>query len=127
MKQLSPKQQEVLRKYSFRPGRSGNPGGNSKKRHMASAYAALLSQKYPRDKQNRTWAERIALAVAKKAAKGDTAAAKLITLCTEGPPKPVAATNASSVSIDAFANMSDAEMLEFIGGCTEVLKRAGKV
>jgi hypothetical protein len=86
-RELSPKQRETLERNAFKPGQSGNPGGQSPMRLLTSALRELLSRTYPGDPEGRTWAERIALSVAEKAVAGDTAAAKLIGERVEGLPQ----------------------------------------
>ena len=69
----------------FQPGCSGNPGGRPRK-DISEAYERLAVQEYPRDRQGRTYAERLAEAQFQAAIGGSTRAAREITDRLEGKP-----------------------------------------
>lgn len=64
----------------FKPGQSGNPGGRPKKKLIDEVLAELLGAKNSAD------AKRIAKALIRNAASGDSKAAKLIAERTQGKP-----------------------------------------
>jgi Family of unknown function (DUF5681) len=74
---------DKIKPYQFKPGQSGNPGGRPK-RPLSDAYRDLMDKIVPGDKEKRTFAELIALAVAKEAIKGKTQAAIEIADRVEG-------------------------------------------
>ena len=65
-------------------GTSGNPAGRPRRDKLTAALLDLLGKPYPNDKWGRTYAERIAAAIVRKAVRGDVRAAKEIALRTEG-------------------------------------------
>lgn len=69
---------ERLKKYQFQPGQSGNPSGRPAGRSITSALRALLTKPFPRDRQRRSYAEKIALALCNAAANGSVEAARLL-------------------------------------------------
>jgi hypothetical protein len=75
---------EVGKDTQFKPGESGNPAGSSKARKLSAAYAAILETLMPGDPQRRTYAELIALGVAREAIKGKIQAAVEMADRTEG-------------------------------------------
>lgn len=74
-----------LKPHRFPKGKSGNPlGGKLHKKPLSAAYAEVLEQKCPTDKQGRTWAQVIAAGQAEAARSGKTDAAREIGDRTEG-------------------------------------------
>lgn len=67
-------------------GASGNPAGRPRRDKLTAAVLELLPKPYPQDKDGRTYAEVIAAAMVRQACRGNVAAAKEITLRTEGRP-----------------------------------------
>ena len=68
----------------WRKGQSGNPGGRPKKLPLTDELRKLLAEVVPDDRQRRTFAEKIAEAVVKKAAKGNLQAVREIADRVEG-------------------------------------------
>jgi hypothetical protein len=132
-RELSPKQRETLERNAFKPGQSGNPGGQSQMRLLSSVLRELLSRTYPGDPEGRTYAERIALGLAERAVTGDVAAAKLIGDRTEGLPQMAVKVGAARDIGDyhivfrgemrKIGTLSDEELDEVYAECSEVLKR----
>ena len=65
---------------------SGNPGGRSRTAPITELLRELLEKPYPGDKQNRTYAHKIAEAMLKRACEGDVGAAREVADRTEGRP-----------------------------------------
>jgi len=65
-------------------GVSGNPGGRPKTAPITKLLCELLERPCPGDKQNRTYAHKIAEAMLKRACHGDVRAAREVTDRTEG-------------------------------------------
>ena len=59
----------------FKPGRSGSPSGRPKLKSLTDAYPKALESRVPGDLQGRTYADFIALAMAREAVKGKVPAA----------------------------------------------------
>jgi hypothetical protein len=59
----------------FRPGQSGNPGGNPRSKSLSKAYKSKLEEINPDDPQKRSYAECIAASLVKLAVKGNVQAA----------------------------------------------------
>lgn len=70
--------------FCFKPGQSGNPSGRPKRKPLTEAYAAILDKPIPGDKEGHTFAEAIALAMAKEAIKGKVNAAAELADRVEG-------------------------------------------
>jgi hypothetical protein len=68
----------------WQPGQSGNPGGRPKRKPLTDAYARILDMTIPGDEDGRTFAEAIALAMAKEAIKGKVHAATELADRVEG-------------------------------------------
>jgi hypothetical protein len=62
--------------HRWQPGQSGNPGGRPKKTPLADACRDVLGQPVPDDAEGRTYAQKIAVTLAEKAAEGDIRAAQ---------------------------------------------------
>jgi hypothetical protein len=129
VKQVSKESLERLKRYSYRPGQSGNPGGRPAGRSITSALRNLLSKPYPGDKQRRTYAERIALALCKAAARGSVQAAALLADRVEGAVRShveIEIENRShgvALSLGSFRTLSDAELDARLQKCNSILKR----
>ena len=65
-------------------GVSGNPGGRPKSKSLSEAYRDRLERIVPDDPEGRTFAEKIAEVLAKKALKGDVQAARELADRAEG-------------------------------------------
>ena len=65
-------------------GKSGNPAGRPRNTELTTALRELLCEPDPQDKAGRTYAEVIADAMVRKAARGDVRAAKEIRIRTAG-------------------------------------------
>ena len=65
-------------------GVSGNPGGRPRTAPIAELLRELLEKPCPGDKQNRTYAHKIAEAMLKRACHGDVKAAREVADRTEG-------------------------------------------
>ena len=65
-------------------GVSGNPGGRPRTASIAALLRELLEKPCPGDKQNRTYAHKIAEAMLKRACHGDVRAAREVADRTEG-------------------------------------------
>jgi hypothetical protein len=74
---------ENLRPYRFKPGQSGNPGGRPRN-PISDAARRLASRRFEDDKERRSWAEMMVLAVAKQAAKGNVQAFAVLADRIEG-------------------------------------------
>jgi hypothetical protein len=75
---------------AWQPGQSGNLSGRPKQL-LSIASRELLASPCPSDKEARTWAEAIALTMAKRALKGNVEAAKFLGDRGEGkPPQSIA-------------------------------------
>ena len=68
----------------WQPGQSGNPGGRPRTAPITELLRELLQKPYPGDKQNRTYAHKIAEAMLKRASQGDVRAAREVADRTEG-------------------------------------------
>ena len=75
---------DVGKTTQFRAGHSPNPGGRPKTAPLSHACREVLAQPVPGDPEGRTYAERIALMLAKKAAEGDIRAAQELADRAEG-------------------------------------------
>lgn len=93
----------------WKPGQSGNPGGRPKTAHLAQAYREALESLDP--KTQRSVAEVIAMAIIRRALKGDVKAAQEIADRTEG--KARQAIEITQVG-DPYADKTNAELVEFI-------------
>jgi hypothetical protein len=71
---------------SWQPGQSGNPKGRPKGVTLSEALRRMLAEQAP-GRSEETYAEAIARALCKQAAKGNVLAAKEIADRTEGKPK----------------------------------------
>ena len=63
---------------------SPNPAGRPKRSLLTDAFRDILAQPFPGDRNGKTFAEVIALRVAKEAAKGNIRAVTELVGCTEG-------------------------------------------
>jgi hypothetical protein len=70
--------------YRWKPGQTGNAGGRPRRKPLTDAYAAILEELVPGDKQGRTFAEIIAMALVREAVKGRVNAAAEIADRVEG-------------------------------------------
>ena len=75
----------------WKPGQSGNPGGRPKKKPLTDAYARILKRRVPAEvvrklglRGHPTYAEMIAMSVAKEAIKGKVQAAAELADRVEG-------------------------------------------
>ncbi len=93
----------------WKPGQSGNPGGRPKRSPLAEACRELLSLPVPGDPDGRSYAELIALSLAKKALKGDVRAAQELADRAEGRPRQAIEIESASLA-RAFERMTDAEL-----------------
>jgi hypothetical protein len=85
-----PKAQSANLRPRWQPGQSGNPSGRPRQL-LSIAIRELLREDCPADKLGRTWAEVIALTMAKRALKGNVEAAKFLGDRAEGkPPQSIA-------------------------------------
>src|SRR6516162_3701172 len=75
-----------LKPYRFQPGQSGNPSGRPKCVVLSRAYRSQLEEQCP-VLPGKTWAEAIALALARAALKGNVAAAGELADRCEGKPR----------------------------------------
>jgi len=92
----------------------------------------LLARPYPKDTRL-TWAEKIALALAKKAADGDVRAAAEIADRVEGKPSQQVKVSAHGVGdyhisvggeMRRLSGLSDEELVEHFNECTKVINRS---
>jgi len=72
-----------LKPYQFKKGQSGNAGGRPRN-PISDAARRLASQRFKEDKERRTWAELLVLAMAKAAAKGNVQAFAVLADRIEG-------------------------------------------
>jgi hypothetical protein len=98
--------------FKFKPGQSGNPGGRPKRKKITDALIDALEVVIKSG--NKTAAEAIALAMVRKAIKGDVKAATFIGDRTEGKPM-------QAVKIEGGLTISDDERRKRI---SELLTRA---
>jgi hypothetical protein len=80
--QNSGKNSEILKRHAWKPGQSGNPGGRPKKKPLTDAYAHVLARRVPQEiirklglRGHPTYAEVIAMSLAREAIKGKVNAA----------------------------------------------------
>lgn len=78
-------------KAPWQPGQSGNPNGRPRKRPLSEAHDDVLRMELPMEvrvamklKAGATWADAIALGIARKAVAGDVSAAKEMREAVEG-------------------------------------------
>jgi hypothetical protein len=81
----NPKIAEHGRPHQFKLGASGNPSGRPIDL-VSKAARQLMPQRCPYDRDGRTWAEAIALALGRRAVRGDVQAARELGDRTEGKP-----------------------------------------
>jgi hypothetical protein len=82
----NPNFDEGGKRYRCRSGQSGKPSGRPKCKKLTDAYKLQLGKLVPNDEQGRTWAELIAEAQIRVAARGNVQAAHELASRTEGKP-----------------------------------------
>lgn len=111
-----PSRADHLRKFSWKPGQSGNPGGRKKGSvSLTAQYAKLLNAVCDTDEKKRTWGEVIAAEILKRAGTGDVRAASEVADRIEGKPMQrvkVEEVDADEVELD-FKDFSDTELDDF--------------
>ena len=98
--------------YRFKPGQSGNPGGRPKRKRITEALMDALETLVKAG--DKTAAEAVAVAMIRKAIKGDVKAATFIADRTEGKP-------AQTVKVEGGITINDDERRKRI---SELLARA---
>jgi hypothetical protein len=105
-------------------GTSGNPGGRPKTCPITTALRELLEQPVPGDKQNRTYAQRVALKMVERAIRGDVQAAREIANRVEGRvAERIAIREADFGGLFSFRHLSDEELEAEWNRTGEVLRR----
>ena len=107
----------------FKPGADErrNLGGRPKRIPITDVYIELLDQPWEGD-DSVTWAQTIALAMARAAVDGNVGAANEIADRVQGRAAvQIGVRSVYPFSIDSFDHMSDAELRELISTCDEVL------
>jgi hypothetical protein len=107
---------EVGKGTRFKPGQSGNPSGRARD-VVSKVMRDMLPEPCPLDKNGLAWAEAIALAVFKKAVRGDVRAAAEIFDRTEGRPKQSVQVSATAEVRAIPANLEDVDrrLTELLG------------
>ncbi len=93
-------------------GVSGNPSGRPRKTPLTDACRDVLAQAIPSDPTGRTYAEAIALTLAKKAVEGDIRAAQEIADRAEGKPRQSLEVENTTLG-QAFKRMTSSELLAY--------------
>ena len=100
---------DVGKATQFGPGNRANPGGRPKSAPLSQACREVLAMPAPDDPEGRTYAQKIATALAEKAAEGDIRAAQELGDRAEGRARQ--AIEIESVALrDAFERMSETEL-----------------
>jgi hypothetical protein len=93
----------------WKPGQSGNPGGRPKTAPLSQACREVLALLVPGDAEGRTYAQKIAAALAEKAADGDIRAAQELGDRAEGRARQSIEIE-NTAQRDAFERMSREEL-----------------